>query len=95
MTDIQTLLREIEQLDVDELQQIEQFVRERRHRILNKPTAEQLKAEMAALDDTINVLREGLSDDELTDMIRIMNLEYVNPDDLNADWLNSENGDAV
>jgi DNA repair exonuclease SbcCD ATPase subunit len=90
MTDMQALFHTIEQLSPAELEQVRQFVEERRDQLqqIRLPTDEEVEARINALHEAFAELREGLSEQDLQEISWAMNYEYVDPDALKAyDWI--------
>ena len=77
---LQHLLQAIEELPADEFQRLRNFV-EAHHEALHeirraKGTPEE---RIAALDKAFTELREGLSQEDLKEIVEVMNYEYVLP----------------
>jgi hypothetical protein len=87
MSDLQALFEAIDHLPPDELEQVHNHVMERR--TMQKQIAEEsVEERIAALNRAFAEMREGLSKEELAEMIEAMNSEYISPKDLQMyDWL--------
>lgn len=89
MTDLQQLFHEIEKLPPEELEQVRQFVEERSQQPkFGELSNREVEARLESLHNAIGAFREGLSEEELQELLDAMNYEQPNPNALKAyDWL--------
>jgi hypothetical protein len=78
--DLQALKEAVDQLPADEFQELKQHIDERAQQF--QQTQDDVEARIAALEAGFAELREGLSPDELAELVIAMNYEYIEPDDL-------------
>jgi hypothetical protein len=87
MADVQTLLRTIDQLEPDELEQVHAHVEERRRSLQQQENA---SAKVVALRAALAEFRDGLTQAEWAEISQAMNAESVEPEDLEQfDWLDN------
>ncbi|MCI0710232.1 MAG: hypothetical protein L0154_08720 [Chloroflexi bacterium] len=87
MTDLQEILHSVEKLSLDDLETLRQRIEERQRR-LQTSEIQDAQARVAALHEALEAFREGLSEADLQEIVRAMNVEYVNPEELKRfDWL--------
>ncbi len=74
--DLKTLITAIDRLPADELEQLRQYIAQR-HEALQQTPQERI----TVLNAAFAAIREGLTEEELGQMIADMNGEYIEPDD--------------
>jgi DNA-binding PadR family transcriptional regulator len=77
MIDLQTLYRTLDQLPLDELIQIQQYIEQRRREKTQQTRAARITQLRAALDE----FRAGTSEEEWSLIARAMNAEHLESDD--------------
>jgi hypothetical protein len=89
MSDLQTVLDAIDRLPPDELEQVREHIKERRQndnraRRLNEDVEERI----AGIREALAEFREGLTAEELNDLVNAIRLGYISPKELALyDWL--------
>jgi len=68
------LLKEVDRLSQEELQQLQEHIARRRR-----------MARLKAFDEAIAALREGLTEEQIDEIEQAMNAEYIEPVDLD-EW---------
>lgn len=87
--DLQTLLQAVDQLPSDDLRQLKHHIEEREHQLQqDQLTDRYTELNISALKDAIAEFREGLSEQELSELLAAMSMKIVNPSDLDMyNWL--------
>jgi hypothetical protein len=82
MTNLQELFHTVEELSPEDFDALRQFIEARRGTGTRqeKPSEAEVDQWMTELKAAIAELREGLTEDELRDIIETMNYEYMKPE---------------
>lgn len=73
MMTLQEIIKQIEALPDDAINELEAYLKARRNKAIDDDEMTQLASAFAAM-------REGLSDDALDEIVWAMNVEYIEPD---------------
>lgn len=84
MSDLEKLYRTIDALPPDQLAQTLAYVQQRYERLQQErqPTDREMQARIATLDRAFARLREGFSKEDLEELVWAMNVEHIDPDEL-------------
>ena len=89
MDKLSEIYQAIDQLNRDEFRKLRAYIEQR----VEQPVIanEDPQTKIAALRDAFAKIREGMSQEELDEMIWAMNYEYIEPLS-KSDWFNTDNG---
>jgi hypothetical protein len=87
MTDMQEIIRTIDNLSRDELEQVQAYITQRRQRLEQIPE-EDIEARIQDLMQAVATFREGLTAEDWDEIEQAMNADDVQSDDSSLfDWL--------
>lgn len=89
MDNLREVFRTLDRLNDEELAEVRAYIDQRRAQ--PQIADEDVQAKIAALHEAFAEIREGMSQEELDDMIKAMNSEYIEPlDPADYEWLDEE-----
>lgn len=89
MDSLHDLYRTLDRLNDEELDQVQAYINQRRAQ--PQIADEDVQAKIAALHEAFAEIREGMTQEELDEMIKAMNSEYIEPlDPTDYEWLDEE-----
>jgi len=76
---LEEIMKAVEALPADELSMLKTHIQEREKQFQSRK-----KIDMSVVREAIAEIQEGLSEQEIREIVAAMNEEYIEPDD--ADW---------